>query len=102
MFLERVEEKEILDIVKNCKNKQSTDLNDIDMSLVKLVIEGISKPLTHICNLSFQTGSFPNQMKIAKVIPLYKMGANTSSQTTDLSHYCLNFQKYWRNYLIAD
>ena len=56
MFLERVEEKEILDIVKNCKNKQSTDLNDIDMSLVKLVIEGISKPLTHICNLSFQTG----------------------------------------------
>ena len=25
MFLERVEEKEILDIVKNCKNKQSTD-----------------------------------------------------------------------------
>ena len=48
MFLERVEEKEILDIVKNCKNKQSTDFNDIDMSLVKLVIEGISKPLTHI------------------------------------------------------
>ena len=75
MFLERVEEKEILDIVKNCKNKQSTDLNDIDMSLVKLVIEGISKPLTHICNLSFQTGSFPNQMKIAKVIPLYKNGS---------------------------
>ena len=25
MLLERVEEKEILDIVKNCKNKQSTD-----------------------------------------------------------------------------
>ena len=45
------------------------------MSLVKLVIEGISKPLTHICNLSFQTGSFPNQMKIAKVIPLYKNGS---------------------------
>ena len=65
---------EILEIVKNCKNKKSTDFNDIDMSLVKQVIEGISKPLTHICNLSFQTGSFPNQMKIAKVIPLHKNG----------------------------
>lgn len=75
MFLNGVDENEILDIVKNCKNKKSTDFNDIDMSLVKLVIEGISKPLTHICNLSFKTGAFPNQMKIAKVIPLYKNGS---------------------------
>ena len=30
--------------------------------------------LCHICNLSFQVGKFPEQMKIAKVIPLYKSG----------------------------
>lgn len=74
MFLNVVEEKEVLNIVKKCKSKKSTDCNDIDMSLVKQVIEGIAKPLTHICNLSFQTGTFPNQMKIAKVIPMYKNG----------------------------
>ena len=68
MFLKAVDEKEILDIVKKCKNKKSTDFNDIDMTLVKKVIEGISKPLTYICNPSFQTGSFPIKMKIAKVI----------------------------------
>lgn len=28
------------------------------MSLVKQVIEGVSKPLAYICNLSFHTGSF--------------------------------------------
>lgn len=39
---------------------------------VKHVIDGIVKPLTYICNLSFQTGTFPIKMKIAKVIPLYK------------------------------
>ena len=74
MFLKAVEEKEILDIVTKFKNKKSTDLNDLDMTLVKKVIEGISKPLTFICNLSFQTGKFPNKMKTAKVIPLYKTG----------------------------
>ena len=44
------------------------------MKVVKKVIEGISEPLTYICNLSFQTGKFPNNMKIAKVVPLYKTG----------------------------
>ena len=73
MFLTAVEEKEIIDIVNNCKDKTSTDCNNIDMKIVKRVIEGISKPLTFICNL-FQTGKFPNKMKIAKVVPLYKTG----------------------------
>ena len=74
MFLNAVTENETLDIVKNYKNKKSTDFNNIDMTIVKQVIEGISKPFTFICNLSFQKGSFPSKMKIAKVIPLYKSG----------------------------
>lgn len=28
----------------------------------------------HICNQSFKTGIFPNQMKVSKVLPLYKGG----------------------------
>lgn len=44
----------------------SNDSDDINMTVVKRVIEGISKPLTYICNLSFQTGAFPDKMKIAK------------------------------------
>ena len=74
MFLTAVEEKEIIDMVNKCKYKTSTDSNEIDMKVVKKVIEGISEPLTYICNLSFKTGKFPNNMKIAKVVPLYKTG----------------------------
>jgi len=44
------------------------------MKIVKRVIEGISKPITYIFNLSFHTGKFPNEMKRAKVVPLYKTG----------------------------
>ncbi len=38
-------------------------------------MEQIAKPLTHICNISFTTGIFPNEInmiKIAKVTPIYK------------------------------
>lgn len=53
----------------------TTDLIEIDMTVVKKIIEGISKPLTYICNLSFQTGTFPHKIKMVKVIMLYKTGS---------------------------
>ncbi len=52
MFIRRVDEKEILDIrINNShKNKYSSDCNDIDLSLIRNVVEHIIKPFTHICN----------------------------------------------------
>ena len=52
----------------------SADFTDINMSKVKTIITEIVKPLNHICIVSFQTGVFPNQMKITKVIPVIKVG----------------------------
>ena len=74
IFIRQVEDKEVIDIVKKCKNKKSMDYMGIDMTLVKNILQGIVRPLTHICNLSLQTGIFPNSMKTAKVIPIYKNG----------------------------
>ena len=75
MFICAVLEDELINVVKNLSNKTSTDHNHISMSLVKNVISDISKPLTHyIANKSFSQGCFPEQMKIAKVFPLYKNG----------------------------
>lgn len=42
------------------------------MKVVEKVIDGITKPITYICNLSFQTGTYPDKMEIAKLVPLYK------------------------------
>ena len=44
------------------------------MSLVKNLIECISEPVIHICNLSLKHGVFPHTRKIAKAIPLFKSG----------------------------
>ena len=72
--MKSVDENEILNIVKNLKSKKSTDNTDIDMILIKNIIHNIVEPFTHICNQSFLKGIFPNKMKTAKVIPIYKAG----------------------------
>ena len=42
--------------------------------MIKQAISHIVKPLSYIdlCNMSLTSGIFPNNMKIAKVIPIYK------------------------------
>ena len=82
IFLSSVEESEIIEIVKNWKNKKSTGFDNIlDMTIVKQVIPHIVKPVSYICNMSLTSGIFPNNMKIAKVIPLYK--ANGKNEFTN-------------------
>ena len=72
MFLHAIDEQEVLKILINFKGKSSTDYEGIDMYVVKKVISHIAKPLTQICNRSFETGFVPDKMKVAKVYPLFK------------------------------
>ena len=65
---------EVIGIVKTCKHKTSTYSNDC-MSVIKKVIQPITLPLTAIFNMSFQTGVFPSNMKLAKHIPVFKSGS---------------------------
>ena len=44
------------------------------MCLVKTLIPYLVIPLEHIFNISLQAGVFPDGMKIARVIPLFKNG----------------------------
>ena len=44
------------------------------MVVVKQTIDLIIGPLTHIMNLSLSSGIVPEQMKVARVIPLLKAG----------------------------
>ena len=74
MFLESVTEEEVIDVVNSFKSKTSTGYDDIDMSILKKVICHIAKPLTQIFNQSFMQAIFPDNMKIAKVIPIFKSG----------------------------
>jgi hypothetical protein len=68
---------EILDAVKQLQSKKSEDLYGISMCNLKLFIPALINPLYHIIFKSFETGEFPSQLKIAKIIPLYKSGDKT-------------------------
>ena len=54
------------------KLKSAPGHDGIVNSILKLSITHIKVPLTHIFNLSLKNGLFPNELKIAKVVPLYK------------------------------
>ena len=48
--------------------------DNIPMAVVRHSIGIISRPLTHIINLCISHGVVPDEMKIARVIPLFKSG----------------------------
>ena len=74
--LEPVSEKEIEQIMKNMK-KSGAGWDDISPKIIKLTYTYFMKPLVHICNLSLEYRVFPKELKIARVIPLYKGGDNS-------------------------
>ena len=73
MFTEETSSEEISEIVNAFGYKSSCDVNDINMSLVKTMFKSLVDPFVHICNLSFNTGTFPENMKIAKVVPFFSI-----------------------------
>ena len=46
--------------------------DNINAKVLKSTYNAISEPLVHIVNLSLSQGLFPNKLKLARVIPLYK------------------------------
>ena len=65
---------EIIEATKLLGNKSSTDHNNVSMSFIKKILHLIVLPITHLFNLSFSSGAVPTQLKIAKIIPIFKGG----------------------------
>ncbi len=71
-FLEPVLSPDVLNITNQLKTKTSFGHDFISTKLLKATINEINDPFTHIINLSFETGTVPKDMKLAKVIPIFK------------------------------
>ena len=72
MFCWPVDTVENSKLIRNLQHSNSPGYDNITASLIKEVSEGIIQPLVYIYNLSMETGIFPDNLKIAKVIPAYK------------------------------
>ena len=67
-----VNQEDVIKIGKSLKSKNSTGIDGLSTNLLKILMPAIVKPLTLILNQSLATGIFPDKLKTAKVIPLYK------------------------------
>lgn len=80
IFLKEVDYAEVWDIIQHLKNSYSTGIDDVPNTILKKCARFIIDPLTHIFNNSFLTGIFPDQLKIAKIIPLHKKGSKDNME----------------------
>ena len=56
-------------------SSKSVGPNSIPVTILKLLKDYISDPLSKIINDSFQSGIFPDRLKLAKVTPVFKKGS---------------------------
>ena len=73
MCLSTVLEDEVRQIIHNLK-ESSAGWDSISSKIVKTTYMHFLTPLTHVLNLSLVSGVVPSELKIAKVIPLFKSG----------------------------
>ncbi len=78
MYLEPITENTVILTAQKLKSKLSSGHDDISTKLLNATIDIICIPLAHIINVSFESGIVPNQLKIAKVVPVYKASDETS------------------------
>ena len=72
MYMKPIVEMDITRIIEKFNPNKSAGDDNIGNFIIKRVAKEIVKPLTQIFNLSISTGSVPEKLKIAKVIPIYK------------------------------
>ena len=73
-FLSPVEEVDILREIKNLALNKAPGPDDIGAKLLKLDPDVFLYPLRLIYNRALENGQYPNEMKLAKVIAIYKKG----------------------------
>ena len=71
LFLSPITDNEIYDIINSLDTNKS---NDISPKLLKALCDSFCPILTYLFNLCMLSGTFPDELKIARVISLFKSG----------------------------
>ena len=79
LILCTVNEATVQYFIDKLKNKSSSGTDGLSNKVLKSVSNVLLKPLQKLINLSLSSGVVPSQLKLAKVIPLYK-GADAGSK----------------------
>ena len=104
IFIPYVSENEITEVILSLKNS-SAGQDSILASIAKPLIQYYIKPLTCLINSSFENGLFPDELKIPKVIPIFKTGDKKDTVNyrpiSILTFFSKIFEKTMYNHLIS-
>ena len=104
MFLAPITENELENEIKSMDSSKSPGYDNISNKILKLTAKEISKPKTHIFNLTFQNGVIPEKLKLAIVTPIFKAGKNNKYENyrhiSVLSCFSMLLEKLMYNQLI--
>ena len=104
IYIPDITEIEIRNVVNTLKNS-SPGWDEIQPKMFKSFIDLYINPLMTLINMSFKQGVFPAELKIAKVIPIYKTGNKKDISNyrpiSVLSFFSKIFEKIMYNYLIG-
>ena len=78
-FISPCTSSEISLVIQELKNGKSSGPNSIPIKLLKILEPHISVDVAILINESFETGIFPDKLKIAKVIPVFKKGLTSKN-----------------------
>ena len=73
-FIQPTTKEDIEDIISTMNIHKACGPNSIPTNILKNFKKILSAPLSQIINLSFSGGVFPDMLRIAKVIPVFKKG----------------------------
>ncbi|KAK9881746.1 hypothetical protein WA026_017267 [Henosepilachna vigintioctopunctata] len=77
MFLKPVNESSLMRMINDMKACSTVGLDGLSTSIIKLISEDIAGHLVNLINRSFSEGIFPNILKQAVVVPVFKKGDAT-------------------------
>ena len=75
IFIIPTDKYEVINLIHKLSHKKATGLRSVPTKILHLIKLNIADPLSDIINLSFNTGTYIENLKISKVIPTYK-GSN--------------------------
>ena len=75
-FLTPTNDEEVKSLIKEMNTSKSVGPYSIPTNILKLSSPVLSKPLVKLINFSFSEGTFPELLKFANVIPVFKKGDN--------------------------
>ena len=102
MKLNHTTNKEIDEIIKLLKPKNSHGYDEISTKILKASAPYILSPLTYIGNKILSIGIFPDRLKFSEIKPLFKKGNRTNCLNYRPSHYFHPSQKFSRKLYTKD